>query len=246
MQRPRGPGGNWWARGRRWARGHWRPGGQRWSRERRGSWEAAIALAVGYACGAVPVAGRVGRAAGVDVYREGEANPGATNAWRLAGPGAGLAVLAGDMAKGALPVLVARRVFPADRAAGAGRPAGRTIGPTPARWATWAAGVGAILGHGFPPGGRRGGRSVATLAGVLAALAPVPAAAAAAVTLAILPLRGREAAITAGLVAYPIAHGTLRRDLPELAAVGALEAGVALRWAATRQRDPVRTADPAS
>jgi glycerol-3-phosphate acyltransferase PlsY len=116
---------------------------------------AAAAVVVSYLLGAIPFAvllTRWGR--GIDVRRVGSGNPGATNVWRSAGPGLGLAVLILDGAKGAAAVLIAR-------AAGLDRDVQAL------------AGLAAIAGHVWPVWLRfRGGKGVATGAGVFAVLAP--------------------------------------------------------------------------
>ena len=68
---------------------------------------------------------------GFDLRERGSGNAGATNVLRLAGPGAAVWVLLLDVAKGAVPVQVARAL---------GAP-GTVIG---------AAAVAAVLGHVFP------------------------------------------------------------------------------------------------
>ncbi|MGH9379199.1 MAG: glycerol-3-phosphate 1-O-acyltransferase PlsY [Thermoanaerobaculia bacterium] len=104
----------------------------------------------------------VRRSRGVDVRTLGSGNPGATNALRAAGPSVAVAVLVLDMAKGLLPVAT-------------GRAAG-----LPERQLAWIAAA-AVLGHVFPLWHRfRGGKGVATAAGTLAALAPRPLIASAA------------------------------------------------------------------
>lgn len=116
---------------------------------------SAVLFGLGaYLVGAVPFGLVLGRAlGGVDIRQHGSRNLGATNAFRVLGPRIGLAVLALDALKGALPVLLA---------------------PPPV---AVVAGVAAIVGHVFPVYlGFRGGKGVATSAGVLAALAPVPTA----------------------------------------------------------------------
>ena len=55
-----------------------------------------------YLLGTFPTALLVGRGHGVDPTRAGSGNPGATNVLRTAGKRAGVATLAGDVAKGAL------------------------------------------------------------------------------------------------------------------------------------------------
>lgn len=67
-------------------------------------WERLVALAIaGYLLGSIPFGYIVGKLwKGVDVRQHGSGNIGATNVLRILGPGPALAVLAGDMGKGAL------------------------------------------------------------------------------------------------------------------------------------------------
>lgn len=108
-------------------------------------------------CGAVPVGLVLGViAADVDIRRAGSGNIGATNAWRLLGWRVGLPTLVLDILKGVLPVVLARVA----------------LGEVPALGAV---GLAAVVGHCWTPALRfRGGKGVATSAGVLLALAPVP------------------------------------------------------------------------
>jgi len=124
----------------------------------------AAAVLLGYLLGALPTGLIVVRLLrGVDIRMYGSGNIGATNVFRVAGPSAALLALALDMAKGAIPVLLVR--------AWGLSPAGEVL-----------AGLGAIAGHDWSPFLRfRGGKGVATSFGVLLALSPVAAAAAAAV-----------------------------------------------------------------
>lgn len=97
-------------------------------------------------------------ARGEDVRELGSTNAGATNVVRVLGVRAGLVVLVLDMGKGALPSALALRL---------GAP-GAVIGLTV---------LAAVLGHVFPPFlGFRGGKGVATAAGAMLCLAPLPAA----------------------------------------------------------------------
>ena len=131
---------------------------------------AALALVGGYLVGSIPVAGRIGRAAGADAGRGSVASPGRgsvaspgrgsvaspgpADVWRLAGPGWGLLALTGDLAKGLLPVAIGIVTW--------------------SWWAGWAAGLGALLGTGWPLFGRLpGGSGLVPLAGVAIALSPV-------------------------------------------------------------------------
>ncbi len=119
-----------------------------------------IALCVGaYFCGSIPFGLLVGQLlGGTDVRKTGSGNIGATNVARSAGLGAGILTLALDAAKGAVPVWVARHFFP-DHAA-----------------FQILAGLAALAGHCFPVWLKfRGGKGVATAAGVFAVLCPAAA-----------------------------------------------------------------------
>ena len=97
-----------------------------------------------------------------DVRREGSGNIGATNVLRTLGKPFGITVFALDVLKGALPVLVVSWIL-----YDASNPIFNTL-------CRIAAAVGAILGHNFPAWLRfKGGKGIATSAGVLAALVPV-------------------------------------------------------------------------
>jgi acyl phosphate:glycerol-3-phosphate acyltransferase len=121
----------------------------------------ALALGLSYASGSLPFAWLAGRAAGVDLRQQGSGNLGATNVFRVLGWKVGLAVFLADALKGALPVLLLppRIDSPVD----------------PGLWAI-ACGIAAIAGHVRPLflRFRKGGKGVATAAGVFFALAPVP------------------------------------------------------------------------
>ena len=122
--------------------------------------EMRVALAglVGLLLGSIPFSWIVGRLfGGLDIRSIGSGNVGATNVARSLGYGAGLVALLLDAAKGAAAVLVARLLAP---------------GPSAGSAALWAGGM-AVLGHNFTPFLRlRGGKGVATGAGVFAVIAP--------------------------------------------------------------------------
>ena len=109
----------------------------------------------GYVLGSIPFGLLVTRAAGAgDIRKIGSGNIGATNVLRTGRKGLALATLALDLAKGGLPVLLAQ-VW---------------LGPT----AALIVGAGAILGHCYPVWlGFRGGKGVATAAGVVLSLTPL-------------------------------------------------------------------------
>jgi glycerol-3-phosphate acyltransferase PlsY len=112
-----------------------------------------LVIVAAYALGSVPFAMLVLRRRGVDLRRVGSGNVGASNVLRLVGARRAAAVLALDGVKGAVAVLLAARL------------AG---GATPV-----VAGLASIVGHVFPLWlGFRGGKGVATSAGVFAVLAP--------------------------------------------------------------------------
>ncbi|MBC7672312.1 MAG: glycerol-3-phosphate 1-O-acyltransferase PlsY [Polaromonas sp.] len=121
----------------------------------------AIALALAYVAGSIPFAHLAGKAKGVDLRKQGSGNLGATNVFRVLGWKIGIAVFLADAAKGALPVLFLPPRIESPR--------------DPVFWAI-AVGVAAIAGHVRPLflRFRKGGKGVATAAGVFLALAPVP------------------------------------------------------------------------
>jgi glycerol-3-phosphate acyltransferase PlsY len=125
--------------------------------------EVALLLGLGFAAGAIPTGYWLARGRGLDLRRAGSGNIGATNVARTLGKGWGILTLVIDAAKGALPVWLAlSRGVPA--------------------WVCAATGAAAILGHVFTPWlGFRGGKGVATAAGVFLTLAPAPTAISAAI-----------------------------------------------------------------
>lgn len=140
-----------------------------------------VAMLLSYVLGSIPTGLWLGLwLRKIDIREHGSRNIGATNTLRVLGRGLGAAALAGDILKGAIPVLMA------------------------ARLAAWehlplACGVAAILGHSFPIFLRfRGGKGVATSTGVFAALAPYPFLIAATVFFAVV---GFSRMVSAGSIA---------------------------------------------
>jgi glycerol-3-phosphate acyltransferase PlsY len=125
--------------------------------------EPIVAVLLSYLSGSIPFAAIAGRLRGVDLRKHGSGNLGATNVFRVLGWKIGVLVFLADALKGALPVLYLppRVVSPRD----------------PIVWAI-ACGIAAIAGHVRPIflKLRRGGKGVATAAGVFFALAPIPMA----------------------------------------------------------------------
>jgi glycerol-3-phosphate acyltransferase PlsY len=116
----------------------------------------AAAIVIGYLLGSIPFAYITARLKKrIDIRQVGGGNVGALNVYREVGPAFGLAVLAADVAKGAVAVLVAQR-----------------LGLDPV-W-TCLAGLAAVVGHNWPVFlGFRGGKGAATIMGVLIPLIPV-------------------------------------------------------------------------
>jgi acyl-phosphate glycerol 3-phosphate acyltransferase len=126
-----------------------------------------LVTVAGYLIGAIPFGYLLGRWRGIDIRQQGSGNIGATNVGRVLGRRFGILVFLLDFAKGAVPCAVAQGLA-ADLAPVGGR-------DLPAV----AAGLAAFLGHLFPIYLRfRGGKGVATGAGVVTVLLPGPAVAA--------------------------------------------------------------------
>lgn len=142
--------------------------------------KVATAAAVGYLVGTLPSASTAARLASkgaIDIRATGTGNPGAINAIAVLGKKWGLAVMAADIAKGALAATAGRAIS----------------GPNGAHLAATAA----VVGHCHPPWGR-GGKGVATGVGQCAATFPValPFNLAVAATTVVPRLRSRARAAT--------------------------------------------------
>jgi acyl-phosphate glycerol 3-phosphate acyltransferase len=117
-----------------------------------------------YLVGAIPFGYLIARSRGVDLFKHGSGNIGATNVGRLLGRKLGVLVFLLDFAKGALPTLAGLGLGALTQPRS---PGPETLGVV--------AGLAALLGHLFPIYlGFRGGKGVATGAGVVAVLLPVP------------------------------------------------------------------------
>jgi glycerol-3-phosphate acyltransferase PlsY len=115
----------------------------------------ALFMIGAFVLGSVPFGVIIAKAKGVDLRKTGSGNIGATNVLRSVGKWAAVFTLAGDMLKGALPVLLARHLSLTGSAVGL-------------------IGICAILGHDFSVFSRfKGGKGVATSLGVLLVYSPV-------------------------------------------------------------------------
>lgn len=117
----------------------------------------ALWLLAAYMLGATPTAYLAGRLArGIDLREHGSRNLGATNVYRVLGWAWAIPVALIDIAKGAVPVALFVRWAEAEP------------------WLAVAVGIAAVLGHMFSPYvGFKGGKGVATAAGMFVALAPL-------------------------------------------------------------------------
>ena len=132
----------------------------------------ALCVLAAFAVGSIPWGLLLARwVADVDVRTVGSGNVGATNVARTLGRRWFFVVFALDAAKGVAPVLLAPRI----------------LGNAAPAWIDVACGLAAVLGHVFNPFLRwKGGKGVATAAGVCGALAPIPALCALGVFLVVL------------------------------------------------------------
>lgn len=118
-----------------------------------------LGVLASYALGSIPTGLWLGqRLRGIDIREHGSKNIGATNTMRVLGKKLGAIALACDIAKGLIPVLLAQQ-----------------LGAWP--YLPLVCGVAAILGHTFSFFVKfKGGKGVATSAGVFMGLAPLPTA----------------------------------------------------------------------
>lgn len=166
------------------------------------------AALLGYALGSIPFGLILARLAGQgDIRKIGSGNIGATNVLRTGNKGLAAAVLLLDLAKGLVAVLIAKAVFPTDEG--------------------WTA-LFAVIGHCFPVWlGFKGGKGVATNAGVSFGLAWPIGVAYALVWLGMLAitrissLAGMSAVVAAAVAAYAL-------DLPTYAKVLAIIAVIVI------------------
>ena len=119
------------------------------------SWQYGL-IVISYLIGSFPTGYLMGRLVyGINLFEHGSKNVGATNALRVLGKKAGLAVLLIDALKGAIPVLVVTYATQLDY-----------------EWSL-AVGISSIFGHTFSPFIKfKGGKGVATSAGTFLALVP--------------------------------------------------------------------------
>lgn len=131
---------------------------------------AVVVVCAGFLLGSIPFPYLLTRRWGIDLRTVGSGNVGAANALRVSSPATAMTVLALDATKGSLAVWLAG-----------------ACGPPPSL--AVCAGLAAIAGHVYPPWlGFRGGKGMATTAGVFAVLAPAATLLAAAVFVILIAL----------------------------------------------------------
>ncbi|MFP4323629.1 MAG: glycerol-3-phosphate acyltransferase [Anaerolineales bacterium] len=169
-----------------------------------------IVISVAYMIGSFPTAYIVGRWRGVNIFEYGSGNMGTTNAIRTLGLGWGLLVLAGDLGKGILAVLIAREIAPAEPLS------------TQASASVIAALV-VVMGHNWSviasiiAGSIKGGKGAATAGGTLLIIMPTVAIAIPLFILALIIITTRymslavmtSAVVAAFIVAGMVALGEL-------------------------------------
>jgi len=114
-----------------------------------------------YFLGSVPTAYIVGKLRNIDIRKVGSGNVGATNTARILGKKSAIFVLAVDIFKGFISIIIARILLPEADSHGAN---------------ILMAGVFAVAGHIFPVWlNFKGGKGVATVCGLVMALSPMQA-----------------------------------------------------------------------
>jgi glycerol-3-phosphate acyltransferase PlsY len=160
---------------------------------------AALWIAAAYLVGGMPtsyLAGKVGR--GIDLREHGSGSLGATNAYRVLGWRYALPVGLLDVAKGAVPVAMFARWS------------------NGAAWLPVVLGTAAVAGHVFSPYVRfKGGKGVATAAGMFLALAPLAIAISIGIWCGVLWLSGYvSVASLAAVGLFPVWVRLTRPDAP--------------------------------
>ena len=168
-------------------------------------------VAASYLTGAIPTSYLVGRVfRGIDLREHGSRNLGATNLYRTLGAKFAVPVGLLDIAKGAIPVLVWAPLA------------------SDSRLFALLCGLVAVLGHVYSVFVRfKGGKGVATAAGVMAAFAPLAVLVCLGVWLALVFLTGYVSvgSIAAAAVLPPavwLLHAESRSFLPAYAALAAM------------------------
>ncbi|MEI8314177.1 MAG: glycerol-3-phosphate 1-O-acyltransferase PlsY [Verrucomicrobiota bacterium] len=160
-----------------------------------------------YLLGSIPTGFLWAKARGIDIRTVGSGNIGATNVMRVLGKIPGIAVLLIDAGKGFLPVLLAKKLIPGQGTA-----------------LQIVCCLAVIAGHNWTCWLKfKGGKGVATSAGALAAMLPVPMLCGLAVWGVVFALsRYVSLASVSAAAALPIATWRITHDLTSLIFTGIL------------------------
>ena len=155
---------------------------------------------MGYLIGSVPAGYIAGRIAGVDIRSVGSGNVGATNVLRVLGKRYGYPVFLFDFLKGGAAVATSILIFNA----GYGAQMNREL-------CSMLSGISCVVGHSYPVWlSFKGGKGVATSAGVVFALIPVAALIVGVVWIVTFEVsRYVSVASVAAALALPITVGTM-------------------------------------
>ena len=131
-------------------------------------WPFIVTALTSFLAGSIPTGWLVARLFKLDIQAVGSGNIGATNVFRVLGRGAGLFVLTVDAMKGVIAVLGVPVLIAACFLTKGIQP------PESWAWLPIVGGLWAVLGHNYTPWLRfRGGKGIATSAGVLVSLLPI-------------------------------------------------------------------------
>ena len=134
--------------------------------------ERLICVLIGYLCGLVQTGYIYGKINHIDIRKHGSGNAGTTNALRTLGWKAGIITFIGDCFKCVVAVLIVRLIFKEN--------ANHEL-------LAFYAGMGAVLGHNYPFYLKfKGGKGIASTAGLILAINPVMFVVVAVVFIAIL------------------------------------------------------------
>ena len=165
-----------------------------------------LCASAGYLIGSVPTGFLIAKARGIDIRTAGSGNIGATNVFRILGNGPGIFVLFVDAMKGFISAAFIPAFFLGLPDCGCERSVYLQLALT--------AGISAILGHNFTCWLKfKGGKGIATSAGVFLSLSPIPLGITLGVWICVYTLSryGSLASIIA-TVTLPIAAGLTKSD----------------------------------
>lgn len=190
------------------------------------AWLAVLFIFLGYLMGSIPSAYILMRLAkGVDIRATGTGNVGALNVYQQRGAAAGVAVLATDISKGVLAVLLPSLIGLPD-------------------WASYGSAFSVVVGHNWPVYLKfRGGKGAATILGVGLAFAPYLAGIALAPTIVlVLAMRNVVTAAAFGFILFNILTIATGEPWPLVAVCLALTVGVVGSYLANYSRGTGHTA----